>query len=137
MTDSIPIFHNGASTRATVLVVEDEPLVAFYLEDTLAALGYQCCGVADSAEEAVSLAAAQRPALALVDVGLRGSRDGIALASDLADLGVAVVFLTGSSDGETRRRAEAMRPHGFLSKPCSERDVALMLESAQRSLTRQ
>src|SRR3546814_5413123 len=86
MTDSIPAIHDGASTRATVLVVEDEALVAFYLEDTLAALGYQCCGVADSAEQALSLAAARRPALALVDVGLRGSRDGIALASDLADL---------------------------------------------------
>ena len=137
MTDSLPKLCDSASTRASVLVVEDEALVAFYLEDTLDALGYQCCGVANSAEEAVSLAAAQRPALALVDVGLRGSRDGIALASDLADLGVAVVFLTGSSDSETRRRAEAMQPHGFLSKPCNERDIALVLESAQLSLPRQ
>jgi DNA-binding NarL/FixJ family response regulator len=137
MTDSIRRLNDSASVRAGVLVVEDEALVAFYLEDTLDTLGYQCCGVADSAEEAVSLAAVQRPALALVDVGLRGSRDGIALASDLAELGVAVVFLTGSSDGETRRRAEAMQPHGFVSKPYNEQDIARVLESAQLSLSRQ
>lgn len=126
-------FRPRQGDSAGVLIVEDEALVAFFLEDTLDELGYQCCGVADSAEEAVSLAARQRPALAFVDVGLRGSRDGIAVAAELAELGVAVVFLTGASDAETRRRAEAVRPHGILSKPCNQRDIALMLQSAQRS----
>ena len=133
MSDFIPQLRDSAR----VLIVEDEALVAFYLEDTLDELGYQCCGVADSAEEAIALAETQRPALAFVDVGLRGSRDGIAVASELADLGVAVVFLTGASDMETRRRAEAVRPHGILSKPCNQRDIALMLESAQRALLEQ
>jgi DNA-binding NarL/FixJ family response regulator len=137
MTDSMLRLQNSTDAPASVLVVEDEALVALYLEDTLDALGYQCCGVADSAEEAISLAATQRPALALVDVGLRGSRDGIAVAAELADLGVAVVFLTGSSDSETRSRAEAVRPQAILSKPCSERDIAVALASAQVGSTRQ
>lgn len=131
MTDSAFRLHGSADTSASVLIVEDEALVALYLEDTLDALGYQCCGVAESAEEAVSLAATQRPALALVDIGLRGSRDGIAIASELADLGVAVIFLTGSSDSDTRRRAEAVGPQGILSKPCNEQDIARILKFAQ------
>lgn len=131
MTDSALRLHEGAAHPASVLIVEDEALVALYLEDTLDSLGYQCCGVADCAEEAVSLASQARPTLALVDVGLRGSRDGIAVASDLAELGVAVVFLTGSSDSDTRSRAEAVRPRGILSKPCSESDIARALKSAQ------
>src|SRR3546814_3319565 len=98
MSDSTVEVHDGAG----VLIVEDEALVALFLEDTLDTLGYRCCGVADNAEEAVSLAQARRPALALVDVGLRGDRDGIALAADLTELGIAVVFLTGASDLETR-----------------------------------
>lgn len=113
-----------------VLIVEDEALVALYLEDTLDVLGYRCCGVADSADEAVSMARAERPALALVDVGLRGARDGISLAADLTALGVTVVFLTGTADAQTQRRAEAVRPHGILSKPCNEQDLARMLASA-------
>lgn len=119
-----------------VLIVEDEVLVAFYLEDTLDVLGYKCCGIASAAEEAVLLAERQRPALAFVDIGLRGSRDGIAVASKLTELGVTIVFLTGSHDAETRRRAEAVRPHGILSKPCGEQEVAHMLESARLPLPR-
>src|SRR3546814_14077289 len=122
MSDSTVEVHDGAG----VLIVEDEALVALFLEDTLDTLGYRCCGVADNAEEAVSLAQARRPALALVDVGLRGDRDGIALAADLTELGLAVVFLTGASDLETRRRAAAALPSSILSKPCSQRDIPLM-----------
>lgn len=124
------------SNSGGVLIVEDEALVAFYLEDTLDVLGYKCCGIASAAEEAVLLAETQRPALAFVDIGLSGSRDGITVASTLTELGITIVFLTGSNDAETRRRAEAMRPHGILSKPCGEQEIAHMLESAQPPLQR-
>jgi len=120
-----------------VLIVEDEALVAFYLEDTLDELGYRCCGVADSAEEALSLAEAESPALAFVDVGLRGSRDGVTLAAELMARGIGVVFLTGASDMETRRRIEAVGPHGILAKPCNSRDIAVTLAAAQRALAEQ
>src|SRR3546814_18717910 len=99
MSDSTVEVHDGAG----VLIVEDEALVALFLEDTLDTLGYRCCGVADNAEEAVSLAQARRPALALVDVGLRGDRDGIALAADLTELGLAVFIFTVAWDADTRR----------------------------------
>lgn len=118
----------------SVLIVEDEALIAFFLEDTLEDLGYSCCGVAETAEEAVALAEAERPALALVDIGLRGNRDGIELAAELGELGVTVMFLTGSGDADVRRRAESVRPHGFLAKPCNQFDIALMLDSARRAL---
>lgn len=137
MTDSARALRDSADTRPSVLIVEDEALVALYLEDTLDSLGYQCCGVADSADEAVSLATTRRPGLALVDVGLRGSRDGIVLASELTELGVAVVFLTGAGDSETRRRAEAVSPQGMLSKPCNEYDIARVLKAAQIEPVRQ
>lgn len=125
----------GRHENASVLIVEDEALIAFFLEDTLDELGYPCCGVAGSADEALCLAEAQSPALAFVDIGLRGSRDGIAVATELASRGIVVVFLTGSNDAETRRRVEAVQPHGILAKPCNHRDIANMLESARHSLS--
>lgn len=131
MTDTAAKLRQGTDTPVNVLVVEDEALVALFLEDTLDTLGYACCGIAASADEALGLAASQRPDLALVDVGLRGSRDGIAVASELVDLGVAVVFMTGASDSDTRRRAEAVRPRAILNKPCNENDIARALESAR------
>jgi len=120
----------GRAEGASVLIVEDESLIAFFLEDTLDELGYACCGVAENAERAVALAKEQRPTLAFVDIGLRGDQDGVAVASKLRDLGVTIVFLTGSSDPETRRRAEAVGPHGILNKPCNHIDIAGMLKSA-------
>lgn len=119
------------SDKLPVLVVEDEYLVALYLEDALDDLGYRCCGVAGTAEEAFSMAESERPAIALVDIGLRGGDDGIALASGLRDrFGVAVIFLSGSSDPETRQRAEAAQPRGFLPKPCMDDELAAALRSA-------
>lgn len=125
---------SGTAAGGGVLIVEDEALVAFYLEDTLDELGYRCCGVADCAEDALSLAEVRRPAIAFVDVGLRGSRDGVALAAELKERGIGVVFLTGASDIDTRRRIEAVGPHGIIAKPCNPRDIAVMLASAERAL---
>ena len=122
--------EHGFRNSPGVLIVEDEALVALYLEDALESLGYRCCGVTDTADEALALARAYKPAAALIDVGLRGGRDGISLAADLAELGVTVIFLTGSADAQTRARAEEVRPHGILSKPCTEQDLARMLGSA-------
>lgn len=119
------------SDKLPVLVVEDEYLVALYLEDALDDLGYRCCGVAGTAEEALSMAESERPAIALVDIGLRAGGDGISLARDLRDrFEIAVIFLSGSSDPETRRRAEAAQPRGFLSKPCMDDELAAALRSA-------
>ena len=124
----------GRTKGVSVLVVEDEPLIAFFLEDTLDELGYRCCGIADSAEEALTLARTERPAVALVDVGLRGDRDGVDVANELSALGVIVVFLTGSGDAETRQRLATAQPHGIIAKPCNHQDIARMLESARRAV---
>lgn len=130
MSDSsLPDSASPNSNR--ILVVEDEPLIALYLEDALDALGYVCCGIAATAEEAVAAAEAQHPTLALVDIGLRGSRDGIALARELQErFRIGVIFLSGSTDPETRQRAEVAQPRGFLAKPCVEDDLAAALRAA-------
>lgn len=116
-----------------VLVVEDEHLVALYLEDALESLGYVCCGIAATAEDAVAITEAERPVAALVDIGLRGKSDGIALACELRErFRVSVIFLSGATDAETRQRAETAQPRGFLSKPCLEHELAEALGAALR-----
>ena len=69
-----------------VLVVEDEFLVALSLEDALDEIGYRYCGVAATADEALSAAKSERPAIALVDIGLRGGGDGVTFARESRDL---------------------------------------------------
>ncbi|MPY71265.1 MAG: response regulator [Alphaproteobacteria bacterium] len=125
-----PFFPN-----TSILIVEDEHLVALYLKDIVDDLGFHCCGTAATAEDALSAAELLRPTLVLVDIHLAGDRDGIALACELRErLRIPVIFLSGALDSQTRRRAEAACSYGFLSKPCLEDDVANALHSALERL---
>src|SRR5436309_12289007 len=69
----------SASKPTSILIVEDEALVASYIEEVLAESGFRVTGIAHSGPEALSLAAEHRPTLALVDVRLTGPFDGIEL----------------------------------------------------------
>jgi CheY-like chemotaxis protein len=106
------------SKPATILIVEDEALVASSIEEVLAELGFHVAGIAASGPEALSLAAQSQPALALVDIRLTGPIDGIELACRLRqELRVPSIFVTGLADAETAQRAQAAQPFGFLAKP--------------------
>ncbi len=115
----------------SILVVEDEALVASYIEEVLAETGYRVTGVAASGTEALALAAEQQPSLALVDIRLTGPTDGIELACQLREkFAVPVIFLSGLVDEETSRRAAAAQALGFLSKPFRPSQVFNAIERA-------
>jgi CheY-like chemotaxis protein len=102
----------------SILIVENEALVASYIEEVLGESGFRVAGIAASAPEALSLAAESRPSLALVDIRLTGPLDGIELACQLRQrFAVPAIFLTGLIDAETTERARAAAPLGFLPKP--------------------
>lgn len=78
-----------------VLVVEDETIVAMYLTDMLEELSYEVCGVAANAADALKIAERERPALALVDIGLAGPQDGIETAQALRErFAVGSIFMS-------------------------------------------
>src|SRR5207249_1527819 len=106
------------SKPVSILIVEDEALVASYIEEVLGESGFRVAGIAASGTEALSLAAENRPALALVDIRLTGPIDGIELACQLRQkFDMPAIFLSGLVDQETAKRAEAAQPLGFLKKP--------------------
>jgi CheY-like chemotaxis protein len=123
----------GASKSASILIVEDEALVASYIEEVLAESGFRVVGVASSGPEALSLAEETRPQLALVDIRLAGPIDGIELACQLRQkFALPAIFLSGLADDETTRRAVAAEPLGFLRKPFRPSQVFNAIERALR-----
>jgi signal transduction histidine kinase len=116
---------------ARILVVEDEGSVAHDIQRCLARLGYEACGAADTAEEAVRLAATCRPDLVLMDIRLRGARDGIAAAEQIRQkFRVPVVYLTAHADEATLQRARTTEPSGYILKPFEERELRTVIELA-------
>lgn len=115
-------------SRARILIVEDEYLVAADLEAALEDLGYSSVGIAPDLEAALALAA-EKPDLALVDVHLRDGQTGPLIAERLArEHGVAVLFVTANP----RMTFDANTPGviGVLSKPCREDLVAAAVDYA-------
>jgi CheY-like chemotaxis protein len=115
----------------TVLIVDDEWIVAHYIEVALARLDCRCV-VVRSAAQALAAVTGERPSLVIMDVSL-GCEDGIELSRRIRESAdVPVVFLTAQSDEATIRRALATRPAGYLVKPV---DGSALLRLAERLLT--
>lgn len=115
----------------SILIVEDEAVVALDLKMEVEALGYSVVGIADTADQAIALARQHRPGLALMDIRLRGDLDGIDAARSLRENpGTPVVFLTSFSDAETVQRAARTAPYGYLTKPFQVKELRASLEVA-------
>ena len=65
---------------AKILIVEDDPLSALDLQNEVERLGYEVVGMAESADEALMASEESRPDLALLDINIVGSMDGIQTA---------------------------------------------------------
>jgi two-component system, response regulator PdtaR len=106
------------SRNGSVLVVEDEFLVAELLSIMLEELGLEVCGTAVTADQALTIAEAQLPALVLMDVRLKGQTDGIdAAAAIRRATGAPVIFVTGSAEPATIARIAQCHPASVLLKP--------------------
>src|SRR3954453_18683888 len=78
-----------------ILICEDDPLIALGWSGLLIDEGYTVIGPAYRAEKALEMAYRYLPTLALIDIDLGGTIDGISVAAELAPLGVPVIFITG------------------------------------------
>jgi two-component system cell cycle sensor histidine kinase/response regulator CckA len=115
--------------RQSVLIVEDERIVAKDLQLTLGELGYDAFAIASSAEEAIARASERCPDLVLMDVRIKGRRDGIETAEILRNrFDVPVVYITAHADSATLDRAKKTEPYGYLLKPINSAELRSVVE---------
>jgi len=109
---------------ASILIVEDEAIIAFEIHAELESLGYHVTGTAYRGEDALLLAEQQRPDLVLMDINLRGKLDGIEVALILKErYSIPVVFLTAMVDDATIQRAKICEPNGYIIKPIRQDEL--------------
>jgi CheY-like chemotaxis protein len=111
-----------------VLIVEDQYLIAEYFKVVVEGLGYETCGMAATAEEAIYLTKEENPAIIFMDVRLAGERDGIDAALEIREFrSVPIVYVTASKEPQTMARMKQSDPAAILIKPVTLEDIQKVL----------
>jgi len=113
----------------SILIVEDEPLIAMMLEDFLLSLGYGVAGICESVGEALARIEQGGFDLAIVDVHLKGGEQVWPVADRLAEMGIPFALATGGHI-EPPPAAHARAP--ILAKPFTIDAIAPILAEACR-----
>ncbi len=117
--------------KTNILVVEDEAIVAAEIANTLKNMGYNVSGICSSGNETLKLLSKRKTDVILMDIQIKGTIDGIELASQIRrTLGIPVIFLTAFSDDSTLERAKIAEPFGYLSKSFYYKDIKTTIETA-------
>jgi DNA-binding response OmpR family regulator len=107
----------GKAIRS-VLIVEDEPLIAFDNEHVLEQAGYRVAATVEDYDHAVSVIEVDEVDLVIADITLHGDKTGIDVARHAHEKGLAVLFVTGACPVDAHEMAV-----GCLSKPYLPRDL--------------
>lgn len=123
------IFSRRKRHVTRILIVEDEPLVAFDNEMSLRADGYVVVATVDRCADAIAIMDAEPLDLVLTDIALTGVRTGLDVARYAAGKGVPVMFVSGNCPAPGDAPALAC-----LAKPYNDRTLKMALEAIDRAL---
>lgn len=117
--------YSYLSLPVTVLIVEDEIIIANKIGLHLEQFGYVVAGILPRGEQAVRYCRKNLPDILLLDINLKGDLDGIETARILEKEGIYIptIYLTANTDPATFERAKGTRPHAFLGKPYDQTEL--------------
>lgn len=115
--------------KISILIVEDEAIIAADIELILQSNGYQIAGKAYNAVQAIDMLKSRHPDLVLLDIALKSEIDGVDLGEIIkSKYQIPFIFLTSFSDQSTLQRAKSVLPLGFVVKPFKEEDLISTIE---------
>lgn len=119
LSDSSP--HHD---RASILVVENEPLVAELVTRVLREGGFSVAGVATTGQDALDQVERCDPDLVVMDIALDGEMNGVDVGRVLAATrATPLLYLTAHCDEDTLLQARATNAVGYVVKPFSNRQL--------------
>lgn len=115
----------------TILIVEDERIVALDIKRQLIKLGYKVLAVVSTGEEAILKVNEKKPDIIIMDIFLKGKLNGIEAASLIKKVfNIPIIFLTASTDTKTFEAAQSVDPAGYIIKPFHIEEVKVTIETA-------
>ncbi len=116
-------------SATSVLIIEDEPLIAMQLEDLVLALGHEVCGTAATRSQAKEVFANSNPGLILADIQLADGSSGIDAVEDILEIAsVPVIFITAYP--ERLLTGDRPEPTYLVTKPFRETTVRAAISQA-------
>lgn len=105
--------------KKSILIVEDEPIIAFELTEMLEREGYSVYPVLEHAEDILQAYKKYAPDLIIMDIHLKGYIDGIDAVRrlKLIEEELPVIYITAFNTDSTRNQALKTRPTAYLTKP--------------------
>lgn len=117
--------------KFTILIVEDEGIVAADLAARLTHTGYIIAGIADNYEEVIDLFKTKLPDLVLLDITIKGTKTGVDIAAAINNiLPTPFIFVTAHTDAETLQKAKNSFPAAYLVKPFTTSHLLVAVELA-------
>lgn len=117
-----------------ILLVEDEVLIALFMEMELKKKGYFVCGKVITGEEAFAFTKREKPDLILMDIRLAGTIDGIEAAILIKEVSdVPIIFMTGYPDKIMEDRARKLKPLEYFIKPVRIKDLTDAIDTIKAS----
>lgn len=117
--------------KTRILIVEDEAIVAEDFQHTLTDLGYEVVGRCATADDAIKKAGELHPDLILMDIVLKGKKDGLYAAREInTKMDIPVIFVTVYSDRKLIENAKNGESCGYILKPFQEKQLLPSIEIA-------
>lgn len=117
--------------KPTIMIIEDEMLVALDIKNRVTGFGYEVIGLYNSGTEALEQLAKQRADVILMDINLEDDVDGIETASTIrSQYDIPVIYISAFTDDEITSRAKITEPFAYLVKPIEDTDLRIAIELA-------
>lgn len=121
-----------STDKLKILIVEDNSLIAFELSNNIENMGHIVVDTVSTASGAEGIIDKQEVDLALLDINIKGDRDGISVAHYLQTKAIPFIYLTSYYDEATLDRVKETNYAAFIAKPYTELDLKLNIELAKR-----
>jgi DNA-binding response OmpR family regulator len=114
------------------MIVEDDPLTQFTIEENLIKAGFVVCGKAHDYASAIQVMKKELPDLALIDIDFGDKQpDGIETAKELIRIkSIPFIYLTAFTESETFKKAKKTNPLAYLHKPFRPSELIMQIELA-------
>jgi class 3 adenylate cyclase len=117
--------------QITILIAEDESIIALDIKRIVEKFGYRVSSVVNSLDDALKALKTEVPDLILMDIQINGTKNGIESAGIIYNkYSVPFIYLTALTDDETLDKAKRTEPFGYVVKPFDDKTLHSAIEMA-------